>query len=257
MTAADFAANLRAEMGRRELWGDYQDLCRLWPSGGLRCYELWHGKRLPGCSPEGQVAPPTEAEISDLATALNCPVERLTVSREELERRLEEADELANDLVEHLEHERAIRRHDREAANALRQSHDEIEVLLEVIEERFPETSAVINAVVAYDRANALRARVAELEAEKATLRCKSCEKPFGEREDVEEFYRVFGSHNSNRKPRKALFIANPRPSDNTFWDSFREAERAEQSGIYTYPENAMAGEVYIPSQRTEGEAAE
>lgn len=181
MTAADFAASLRAEMARQgiileDLWEKTHSLkTHSLVVDGL--YRLQWLKKVA----KAEVLP-SPHQITDLATALGCPVERLTVSREELERRLAAADELANDLVEHLEHERALRRHDREAADALRRSHDEIEVLLEVIEERFPETSAVINAFVAYDRANALRARVAELEAEKAALRCKSCEKPFGER---------------------------------------------------------------------------
>lgn len=198
-TLADFAANLRAEMYRRGI-GSEDLICRLRTIAIAEAHaEGREGGDLSWCDAlvhraigrdEGPAL--VKEDIIDLATALNCPVERLTVSREELERRLKDAEILSDDLVSHLEHERALRRQDREAANALRQSHDEIEVLLEVIEERFPETSAVINAVVAYDRANALRARVAELESQVQAVRewadCEHCwqdiEEIFGPRGD-------------------------------------------------------------------------
>lgn len=41
------------------------------------------------CEMLDECRPPTPAEITAIAAALGCPVERLTVSREELERQLE------------------------------------------------------------------------------------------------------------------------------------------------------------------------
>lgn len=67
-----FAANLRAEMGRRGLaWDDWQ--------AGEECQLLWRWSRTEPKSP------PTPSEVAALATALGCPVERLTISREDLE----------------------------------------------------------------------------------------------------------------------------------------------------------------------------
>lgn len=96
MTAADFSANLRAEMARQGV--DLQELLRRMsdaqgdsekpiPVGFNRAYLLCT------CNPEHLLADPTPAEITAIATALGCPEERLTVSREELERRCEEYEE--------------------------------------------------------------------------------------------------------------------------------------------------------------------
>jgi transcriptional regulator with XRE-family HTH domain len=75
MTAETFAQNLRAEMGR--LFKSHCDLYTALPTGLKRSSgDFINGRRLP-----------TPAAIIALATALGCPVERLTVSREELERR--------------------------------------------------------------------------------------------------------------------------------------------------------------------------
>lgn len=77
MTPADFAANLRAEMGRQG-WCGPGHAFRVFPKE-LRAYgeDFWFSRLLP--DPD---------QLADIATALGCPVERLTVSREELEAEL-------------------------------------------------------------------------------------------------------------------------------------------------------------------------
>lgn len=94
MTAADFAANLRAEMGRQgiEFSGLMLRLDAAFrgeepvPIGFNRAFDLVYcGVEYWATPIQSRHASPTTAEISAIATALGCPVERLTVSREELE----------------------------------------------------------------------------------------------------------------------------------------------------------------------------
>jgi hypothetical protein len=80
MTAETFAANLRAEMGRQR-----RDVGLF-----LQLLGEVYGWPHPWVPLAGNYLP-TPAEINALATALGCPVERLTVSREELEVKLESA----------------------------------------------------------------------------------------------------------------------------------------------------------------------
>jgi hypothetical protein len=100
MTSVTFAENLRAEMGRQNL--EFYDLCRKVSASILRSAAILtkvdkalldeEGGRLVRLV-TGGISPPLPAEITALATALGCPVERLTVSREELEEGLREARE--------------------------------------------------------------------------------------------------------------------------------------------------------------------
>jgi hypothetical protein len=90
MTVDSFAANLRSEMGRqgvglqellRRLSGSRGDSDNPVPLGFNRAYLLCT------CNPTNLLSGPTPAEITALATALECSEERLTVSREQLEER--------------------------------------------------------------------------------------------------------------------------------------------------------------------------
>lgn len=82
---------------------------------------LYHGKR-----------PPTPEEIAAIATALGCPVERLTVSREELE---EERDS----LWAHLRHEQCLRREDIQGKIAYRKERDALRARVAELEARIEE----------------------------------------------------------------------------------------------------------------------
>jgi hypothetical protein len=138
VTAAEFARNLRGALPAVSLCFRQAEKCP------FAAAEIRFGRARDlffGVDPCGQPAdPPTPEEIAAIATALGCPVERLTVSREELERRLEVAEEQYQDLK--YERDRLA-----EVAAEYSQSLEE----------------------VAYE-ASTLRASVAELEAANADL---------------------------------------------------------------------------------------
>jgi hypothetical protein len=83
--AKAFAANLRAEMGRMGYKPTLQRLCDLWfeafPKSDQVYHQNWLARIIDGQDAPSNIVPEVEA----LANALGCPIERLTVSREELE----------------------------------------------------------------------------------------------------------------------------------------------------------------------------